>query len=260
MPESVTPVTTPLTVGLRPRIPRLYAKWKAQNSSCGGSPSRERLFVTSSSFSFPYNPAMDTATAPITAHLETFEELRVAKRWTTNTVIAKVAIIVAVGTTVACGDRTPPVLGDVVVAQPSEHTPLAALLTFSTDEPGRVSLEIADGDRTWSVTPVDEYRTNHEVPVLGLRPDRSHDVTVIVSDEAGNDASAPPVTIRTDPLPEDFPPLDVRVSLELRIVQGGCHLSFLLWVGVDDAAFRGRSGARRRPRREPSDSTAGGAS
>ena len=64
----------------------------------------------------------------------------------------------------------------------------------------------------WSVTPVDEYRTSHEVQVLGLRPDRLHDVTVRVSDEAGNEASAPPVTIRTDPLPEEFPPLDVRVS------------------------------------------------
>ena len=101
--------------------------------------------------------------------------------------IAKLAILVAVGTTVSCGDRTPPVLGEVTLAQPSEHTPLAALLTFSTDEPGRVSLEIADGDRTWSVTPVDDYRTSHEVQVLGLRPDRSHDVTVRVSDDAAGD-------------------------------------------------------------------------
>ena len=62
------------------------------------------------------------------------------------------------------------------------------------------------------MTPVDEYRTSHEVQVRGLRPDRSHDVTVRVSDEAGNEASAPPVTIRTDPLPEELPPLDVRVS------------------------------------------------
>ena len=92
-------------------------------------------------------------------------------------------ILVAVGTAVGCGDRTPPVVSEVVVAQPSEHTSLAALLTFSTDEPGRVLLEIADEDRTWLVTPADEYRTHHEVRVLGLRPDRSHEVTVIVSDE-----------------------------------------------------------------------------
>ena len=98
------------------------------------------------------------------------------------------------------------------MAQPSEHTPLAALLTFSTDEAGRVSLEIADGERTWRVTPADEYRTDHEVPVLGLRPDRSHLVKVVVSDEAGNTSSAPPVAIQTDPLPEDFPPLEVKVS------------------------------------------------
>ena len=143
--------------------------------------------------------------------------------------IAKLAILVALGTAVACGDRTPPVLGEVTLAQPSEHTPLAALLTFSTDEPGRVSLEIADGDRTWSVTPVDDYHTDHEIPVLGLRPDRSHDVTVVVSDEAGNESSAPPVTIRTDPLPENFPPLDVRVSKPAAMEPGVTLFGMFRW-------------------------------
>lgn len=153
--------------------------------------------------------------------------------------IAKLAIIVAVGTAIACGDRTPPVLGAVVVAQPSEHTPLAALLTFSTDEPGRVSLAIADGERTWTVTPGHDYRTDHEVPVLGLRPDRSHDVTVIVSDAAGNETSAPPVTIRTDPLPEDFPPLDVRVSKPEAMEPGVTLFGMFRWPdgGPPDQTF-----------------------
>ena len=153
--------------------------------------------------------------------------------------IAKLAILVALGTAVACGDRTPPVLGEVTLAQPSEHTPLAALLTFSTDEPGRVSLEIADGDRTWSVTPVDDYRTDHEIPVLGLRPDRSHDVTVVVSDEAGNESSAPPVTIRTDPLPENFPPLDVRVSKPAAMEPGVTLFGMFRWPdgGRPDQTF-----------------------
>ena len=153
--------------------------------------------------------------------------------------IAKLAILVALGTAVACGDRTPPVLGEVTLAQPSEHTPLAALLTFSTDEPGRVSLEIADGDRTWSVTPVDDYHTDHEIPVLGLRPDRSHDVTVVVSDEAGNESSAPPVTIRTDPLPENFPPLDVRVSKPAAMEPGVTLFGMFRWPdgGRPDQTF-----------------------
>ena len=153
--------------------------------------------------------------------------------------IAKLVLLVAVGTAVVCGDRTPPVLGEVIVAQPSEHTPLAALLTFSTAEPGRVSLEIADGDRTWIVTPGHDYRTNHEIPVLGLRPDRSYAVTVIVSDEAGNESSAPPVTIRTDPLPEDFPPLDVTLSRPEAMEPGVTLFGMFRWPdgGRPDQTF-----------------------
>ena len=79
--------------------------------------------------------------------------------------IKNFAIGVVLGTTVACGDDTPPSLSDIVVTQPSDHTPLAALLTFSTDEPSRVSLEIADGAQSWSVTPDDNHRTRHGVRV-----------------------------------------------------------------------------------------------
>ena len=128
----------------------------------------------------------------------------------------------------AC-DGTPPSPSEIVVSQPKEHTPLAALLTFSTDEPSLVSLEIADGTQRWSVTPDDDHRTNHEVPVLGLRPGRMHDVTVTVSDVAGNSFSMEPITIATDPLPDDFPPLDVRISKPDQMEPGVTVFGLFRW-------------------------------
>ena len=139
------------------------------------------------------------------------------------------AIVALLGATVACGDGTPPSPSDIVVSQPKEHTPLAALLTFSTDEPSLVSLEIADGTQRWSVTPDDDHRTNHEVPVLGLRPGRIHDVTVTVVDAAGNSFSMEPITIATDPLPDDFPPLDVRISKPDQMEPGVTVFGLFRW-------------------------------
>ena len=149
------------------------------------------------------------------------------------------AVVLAVGVTVSCGDATPPRLSDVTVAPPTEHAPLAALLTFSTDEPSRVLLEFDDGVRSWSVRPDESYRTDHRVPALGLRPDRSHEVVVTVSDQAGNVTSAPAVTITTDRLPDDVPPLDIRVSEPEKMEPGVTVFGLFRWPdgGVPDRSF-----------------------
>ena len=138
---------------------------------------------------------------------------------------------------VGCGDRTPPVLSDVEVSAPSDHTPLAALLTLSTDEPARVTLEITDGREGLVVEPDATFATMHRVPVLGLRPDGTYDVTLTLTDQAGNTSAADPVTITTDPLPDNFPPFVATISEPTRMEPGITLLPMYRWTdggSIDD--------------------------
>ena len=128
-----------------------------------------------------------------------------------------------------CGDRTPPVLHSVEVMAPSAHTPLAALLTASTDEPARFTLEITDGQESVTVMPDPGYHTTHRVPVLGLRPGRPHRITATVEDQTGNRTTSEPVTITTDPLPDDFPPLRVETSEPTRMEPGVTIFATYRW-------------------------------
>ena len=45
-----------------------------------------------------------------------------------------------------------------------------------------------------------------------MRPGRTHRIVVVVTDEDGVSASSEPLEVTTDPLPDDFPPIEVRVS------------------------------------------------
>ena len=119
-----------------------------------------------------------------------------------------------------CGDRTPPLLHAVEISEPSSHTPLAALLIASTDEPARVTLDITDGQERVTVTPDAGYHTTHRLPVLGLAPDRPHQITVTVEDQAGNRSSGEAITVTTGPLPDDFPALEVTISEPARMEPG----------------------------------------
>ena len=55
-------------------------------------------------------------------------------------------------------------------------------------------------------------RKVHSVPLFGFKPGRAYDVTVTLTDLAGNTLEPGTLSFTTDPLPENFPPLDVLVS------------------------------------------------
>ena len=117
----------------------------------------------------------------------------------------------------------------VEVMAPSAHTPLAALLTASTDEPARLTIEITDGQEGTTVMPDPGYHTTHRIPVLGLKPGRPHQITATVEDQAGNRTTSEPVTITTDPLPDDFPPLTVKTSEPARMEPGVTIFATYRW-------------------------------
>ena len=157
--------------------------------------------------------------------------------WTKpGTVVSLLGTLLAVG----CSDGTPPVLGDVTLTDPpSARAPLAARLTLTTDEPAVVTLAVTDSTREWSVTPEVEPGVDHSLLVLGLRPDRTHEVVVAATDAAGNTSWSAPITIVTDPLPDDFPPFEVTVSDPERSEPGVTLFALMRWPDGGRAAPEG---------------------
>ena len=130
----------------------------------------------------------------------------------------------------ACADRTPPAIGQLTIAEPARpEAPLGVLVAVTTDEPARIAIEIADGTRVDHIPAGDTYRTEHRVPVVGLRPGRRHEVSFIATDAAGNSDRTPPLIIETDPLPDDFPPLEVTASQPDRMEPGATLLGVYRW-------------------------------
>ncbi|MCK4586691.1 MAG: aryl-sulfate sulfotransferase, partial [Gammaproteobacteria bacterium] len=96
-----------------------------------------------------------------------------------------------------------------VELDPNLTTPLAALLTLTTNVPTRINLEISTGKKSWTVD-LKKLKTSHNIPVLGLRPDTTHSIKVHAVSESGLTTTYNQLlTVTTDPLPEGFPSIDV---------------------------------------------------
>ena len=131
---------------------------------------------------------------------------------------AVLVAIIVLGT--GCRVSPPDIQGLEVDPRPSDNVPLAAQVTFTTTPRTTVALEFDDGIRSWVVDTGEPAKTNHVVPILGMRPNRTHTVRVIVTDENGSTNTSEPFELITDPLPDDFPPIDVRISEPDRMEPG----------------------------------------
>jgi len=107
-------------------------------------------------------------------------------------------------------DITPPVVTTSAELR-DVPAPLARELTLATDEPTRVTLAISDGAKT-SKMEFDTYARTHAVPVLGLKAGTSHTVSVLVTDQAGNQTDAGHFTISPASLPPIFPSITKNVT------------------------------------------------
>ena len=87
-----------------------------------------------------------------------------------------------------------------VKANPNPAVPLAAIAEIKSQMPSRVELHVSDGEHTWSVS-LSEYKSHHEVPVLGMRPAREHSITVELIDSYGNREKLPIQKYTTTALP-----------------------------------------------------------
>jgi len=130
----------------------------------------------------------------------------------------------------ACSQPPPQILGEPdFTLDPSGHAPLSGIVRFSTDRPSRVTLTVGDGENSLSATPKDEFSTEHELMVLGLRPGRTNTVEIEVESEDGTAGEAQSFTVETAPLPDYLPPIEVRVSRPAAMEPGLTLVPLFRW-------------------------------
>ncbi|WP_085522319.1 aryl-sulfate sulfotransferase [Tuberibacillus sp. Marseille-P3662] len=91
-----------------------------------------------------------------------------------------------------------------ITLDPYDAAPLTALVMFQTDEPMKVSLTVEGKDNNSDITKTfTKYKTEHQLPVLGLYPDYKNTVTVEATNQDG-ETQTTQLHIQTEPLPDDF--------------------------------------------------------
>ena len=112
---------------------------------------------------------------------------------------------------------------------PNPKVPLAAVLQFEASEPVETTIQVSDGEHEWNLKFDETHDSTEGLPVIGMRPDRTHSIKVIIRDADGNEISTqeslefttPAITYNT----ETFPPLDVRTSQPEKMEPGVTMLS-----------------------------------
>ena len=105
----------------------------------------------------------------------------------------------------ACSPTGPTISQVSLVQNPNPSVPLAAILSVSADQPISLTINIDDGERQWSITPSSERSTQFEVPVIGMRGERSHSITATLTNARGNSTTSDPMTFETPAIPDTFP-------------------------------------------------------
>lgn len=136
---------------------------------------------------------------------------------------------------VLAGCTGSPIITNIrLVPNANPDMPLAGVLSFLSDRPVTATLIIDDGIHSTEVTPEEIPRTEHNVMVLGLRPDRQHYVTLIAKDKRGRAMVIDSLEITTPPLPEDFPPVELMHAKSGQMEPGYTMISPFRWTGPFD--------------------------
>lgn len=103
-----------------------------------------------------------------------------------------------------------------VIANPNQSAPLAAVVAFEADQPVSTKIRITDGEHEWELSYESSRDPAKGLPVIGMRPDRMHELSVFIQDASGAGSAAPEtLRYRTPALPSgpaDFPSIEVAVS------------------------------------------------
>lgn len=101
-----------------------------------------------------------------------------------------------------------------IILDPNLNTPLAGLLTLTTDVPTRIDIEINSSKKNWAIK-LNHFAIKHTIPVLGFRPDTTHILKIHATTDAGATATfKKPLTVTTNPIPNGFPSITVTSEPE----------------------------------------------
>lgn len=111
---------------------------------------------------------------------------------------------------------------------PYEASPLSALLLFQTDEAMKVEISVAGKDEETTIkNSFDDYTTKHSIPVLGLYANTKNQVTVTLTDKAGNSMEKS-VTIKTGALPDSLAKIEVKEADTQKMELGDSEVTFVV--------------------------------
>lgn len=121
----------------------------------------------------------------------------------------------------ADADAADQLVSEISIApNPNPTVPLAAILSLTAKKPVKVQIGFFDGNRSWTEDPKTEFATSHTLPVIGMKPNRVHSITAILTDEDGNSSETGAVTFTTPELPEAFPRPQVVVNKADKVEPG----------------------------------------
>lgn len=112
---------------------------------------------------------------------------------------------------------------------PIERVPLVAIIDVESPEKVVPLLEISDGQQTWEQPWRVQPARKHRMAALGLRPDREHTIRVKVSAAGKPSQYSQPLSFRTPPLPDSFPPLKTTLSKPEKMEPGVTMFAINLW-------------------------------
>ena len=102
-----------------------------------------------------------------------------------------------------------------VAANPNPKVSQAAVLKFAADQPVHTTIQVSDGTNQWELNYDDTKDPAEGLPVIGMRPERRHEIRVSIRGAEGKETAAPEtLEFTTPPLPADrerFPPIEVTV-------------------------------------------------
>ena len=124
-------------------------------------------------------------------------------------------LIALVAVLIACSSGPEIIESVTLEPNPNSAVPLAAIVKFAADRPVTTAIRVSDGENNWTLDYDGTWDPSAGLAVVGMRPDRRHEIRVTVREVDGGAVEAGPFEFTTPPLPEvgdDFPAINVVAS------------------------------------------------
>ena len=141
--------------------------------------------------------------------------------------VSRSSLVILFAALLGCSGGPEFVNSPSVSPNPNPRVPLAAVVTFSTAGPVHTAIEVSDSGNEWTLEYDQTRDPSAGLPVIGMRPDRDHEIRVTIT-AGGASTTSGPLTFRTPKMPEtidEAPPIEVRTADSSRMEPGFTFLS-----------------------------------